>query len=266
LRNKPRKKKWLKSWSINSLSKLSDQAFIEVFINAISDRSIIKTGPLEFENKIKHGAPKGSIECLLKEAERRRIPLSTIAERFAKNAFSGNSFVSDLCAPSTWKRYEIHAAGSLLKILAHENVKFDTYVFDARVAGKITKTDRQVDLLIVRENPRHVVACEFRNYQKAPISIKDVEAFISKLEDIDANKGVMFTPLGYQSGAIASAQHYGIVLFKFWEVDANELKNLYPKEATVVNLDDKYWILERDDKTSWVFSGALTENARLKQI
>ena len=258
MKSKKRKKRVTK-WSSSTLARLNDIDFINVFATAISDRSILKTGPLKFENKIKKGAPGHSIKLLLKEAERRKIPLSTIAEKFVEDAFTGKSFVSDLCAPSSWKRYEIHSAGALLTLMKEENVIIDSYEFDARIIGKITKRERQIDLLLKRYKPEHIVACEFRNYQESTITIEAVEAFSTKLKDIDVNKGVMFTPLGYQSGAIVTAKHYGISLFKFREVGSEELKDLYPEKAPLISAENKYWILERDDNTSWIFSGNLTK-------
>lgn len=261
---KKRKKKRLRKWSSETLTKLNDRDFIEVFVTAITDRTILKTSSLEFENKIKHGAPKHSIKLLLKEAKRRNIPLSKIAERFTNDAFSGNSFIRDLCAPASWKRYEIHAAGALLTLLESENVDFGSYEFDARIIGKITKRERQVDLLLVSEEPRHVVACEFRHYKEYPISIDAVEAFKTKLNDINANKGVMLTPHGYQSGAKATADHYKIVLFTFKEIKGDELLRLQPEKSSMISVGHNYWILEKDNKISWVFGGTLTEKAREK--
>lgn len=259
---KKSKKKRLKKWTLDVLEKLSEKDFIEVFETAISDRTILSVGPLEFENKIKHGAPGSSVELLLREAERRQIPLSTIAKHFAKKAVTGQSFISDICAPSSWKRYEIHAAAALLTVLRSEKANVDAYEFDARIIGKITKRERQVDLLLIRWRPRHIVVCEFRRYQTSPIAIKDVEAYVTFLNDINVNKGVMFTPCGYQEGATATAKHYGIVLFKFREVGPNELKSLYPEKASLISDDQLYWELVRDDDSSWIFGGTLTQKAR----
>jgi len=256
------KKKRLKNWSSGSLKKLNERDFIEVFATAIADRTILNTGTFEFENKIKHGAPKNSIDLLLKEAERRKIPLSSIAKKFAGNTFSGKSFISDICAPSSWKRYEIHSAGALLTILRGENVDFSNYEFDARINGIISKRERQVDLLLTRESPKHIVACEFRNFQKTKISIDAVEAFNTKLHDIDANKGVMLTPIGYQAGAITTSNHYGIVLFTFREIDGSKLLGIHPEKSSQISLDKKYWLLEKDSNQRWVFNGTLTGDGK----
>ncbi|MBC8236266.1 restriction endonuclease [bacterium] len=259
---KRKKKKRLRRWSSESLAKLNDEELIEVFITAVSDRSDLETRVLEIKNRIKDGAPPHAIELLLREAERRKIPLSTIAKQFADEAFSGNSFVSDICAPTSWKRYEIHAAGAILTMLRGEKIQLDTCEFDARVTGKITGEERQVDLLIGSNKPRNVVACEFKDYQNHSITVGTVEAFATKLKDIGANKGMMITPKGYQSGAVATAKHYGIVLFRLREVGTEELRKSHPEKASLVNDNNTYWIFETEDGTSsWTLSGRLTENA-----
>ena len=252
-------KKRFKEWSPECLTKLNDEDFISVFATAVEDRTILKTGYLEFENKLKQGAPLNSIELLSKEAERRNIPLSLIAKKFKDNAFAGKSFISNLCAPKSWKRYEIHAAGALLTILKGEKVDFGSYEFDAKIIGKTTKSERQIDLLLKRLNPIHIVACEFKNYQTRTISIDRVEALATKLKDINANKGVMITGKGYQKGAIQVANKYGIVLFIFKEIEPNNLKLKYPDKLDKINDYKTYWLFETIEGMSWVFSGKLTE-------
>src|SRR4030095_8843737 len=59
---------------------------------------------------------------------------------------------------------------------------------------------------------------------KSRVEVSDVEEFHSKVDDIGAHKGIMFTTVGYESGAIKVAQGRGIVLFKLQ--DGQELLEL----------------------------------------
>jgi hypothetical protein len=174
-------------------------------------------------------------------------------------AKSGDLFISDFIAPRSWKRYEIYSAYFILQLLIEENARFDSYRFDARVKGTITGEERQVDLLILSHDPFHMVACEFRHYSKRKIPIKDVEAFASKLADISANKGVIVTTKGYQRGAIATATHHGIALFKLRELPGGEVLKEYPNTGVPVKRREKYWVFEGDDGLLCIGSGNLTE-------
>ena len=130
------KKKRIKKWNKDNICKLDNETFIEIATQATMDRSIIKTSNISIENKNKSGAPPESIDLILKETERRHIPLSVIAEKFVdlaknKKSFFGMNFVY----PKKWKRYEIHVADVLIKLLNEKNVDYDSYDFDAKSCG-----------------------------------------------------------------------------------------------------------------------------------
>lgn len=55
----------------------------------------------------------------------------------------------------------------------------------------------------------YIVECKHYNHR---VPVDDVEEFHSKLDDIGAHKGIMFTTIGYQSGAIKAARGRGIAL------------------------------------------------------
>lgn len=248
-------------WSADRFTDLSDDRIVELCATAVADRTIIALGDLSIENRIKKGAPPGSIETLLKEAERRQIPLARIAQHFVAEAQSGQSFVSTLMAPSSWKRYEIHAAQALVHLLKHDGARVESWDFDARITGEITGQERQVDLLLRSDNPRNVVACEFKEYPERLIPVEKIEAFATKLKDVRADRGLFATPCGYNRGAIATAKHHGIVLFRFRELSGKEVGDRYPQKAAEVRLDEVYWLLERDD-AGWVFQGSITQKPR----
>jgi hypothetical protein len=100
-----------------------------------------------------------------------------------------------------WKQYE-------KEIELHFKEQYPTanIVRDARIIGKLSKQERQIDLL-VEDHPsdfliRVVVDAKFRNKR---IDINDVEAFLGVLRDVEAHVGVMISPLGYSEAAINRA-------------------------------------------------------------
>lgn len=191
---------------------------------------------------------------------RRKRPRSWQASRLSRLSDQelGISFISNLMAPASWRRYEIHAAHSLVTLLKSEGIRIDDVLFDARRKGVITHEARQLDLLLCSKKPKkHEVACEFRDYPSRRVPVKDVEAFASKLKDVAVDKGVMLTPLGYERGAVATAQHHGIVLYAFREATPAELRESHPEHADRVSEDQIYWVLDNLRGNTWVFGGGL---------
>jgi hypothetical protein len=58
---------------------------------------------------------------------------------------------------------------------------------------------------------RLLVLIECKRYSDK-VKVDDVEEFYSKLDDIGAHKGIMFTTVGYQDGALKTARGRGIGL------------------------------------------------------
>src|SRR5207244_2636840 len=54
--------------------------------------------------------------------------------------------------------------------------------------------------------------------EKNPIEVGDVDAFVTKSKDSGANKAVMVSASGFQSGALAVAEKHGIELYTLTEV------------------------------------------------
>ena len=48
---------------------------------------------------------------------------------------------------------------------------------------------------------------------RSRVEVSDVEEFYSKVDDIGAHKGIMFTTVGYEAGAVKVAKGRGIGLF-----------------------------------------------------
>jgi hypothetical protein len=84
-------------------------------------------------------------------------------------------------------------------------------LFNQKLMGRYSKTQRQVDILIesyiAGKKIRLVFDGKFFNKK---IDVKEVESFISMVEDLDAKQGVLITSVGYTQAAINRA-YYGPV-------------------------------------------------------
>jgi hypothetical protein len=107
---------------------------------------------------------------------------------------------------------------------------------------------RQIDVLITQEvnlcTIMIIVECKRR---KRPVGISQVDAFIQKLRDVQAHLGIIVSYSGFDKGARANANEYGIKLFSLrdaeqidWQTLFNHLSNfdfietiLYEIEAVI---------------------------------
>jgi hypothetical protein len=78
----------------------------------------------------------------------------------------------------------------------------------------------------------YLVVIEVKNRARKA-GVEDLEAFVTKVRDQNANKAVFVTAAGFQSGAIDVAKRHGIDLFTV-TFDENEFK--LPQEATFVRI------------------------------
>jgi len=83
--------------------------------------------------------------------------------------------------------------------------------------GRRSGTDRQIDVLVEARVGQFefTIVIECKDH-KVPVDVTDVEAFISKVEDIGATKGAMVVSPGFTAAAIARAKDarietYGVI-------------------------------------------------------
>lgn len=79
-------------------------------------------------------------------------------------------------------------------------------------SGSSCEVDLSAELTVA--GIKLLIAIEIK-YTKRKISISDIEAFISKIEDIRANKGVFVTNSGFSESAVRFARVQGIALMQF---------------------------------------------------
>lgn len=100
-----------------------------------------------------------------------------------------------------WKEYE-------QEIAAHFGSEYPSahITANARILGKHSKVDRQIDLLLeqqVCDLPFRIVVDA--KYRKERIDVKDVEEFLGLVQDVCAHKGVLISVEGYTEAAIRRA-------------------------------------------------------------
>ena len=61
---------------------------------------------------------------------------------------------------------------------------------------------------------KFIVLIECKHYKRR-VGIDDLLEFAARLDDVGAHKGIVVTPMGFQEGAIKTAQAKGIALVKF---------------------------------------------------
>lgn len=103
-----------------------------------------------------------------------------------------------------WKDYEIEIYEDFKEAYPEAEVSHNVFR-----KGRYSKVDRQIDILVedyVAGN-RMTIVVDGKFFNKK-IDVKEVETFISMLEDLDAHKGLLITQKGYSQAAINRA-HFG---------------------------------------------------------
>ena len=168
-----------------------------------------------------------------------------------------------------WKNYE--------KII-YEDFK-QTYpdahiTHDVRIAGRYSKEDRQIDILIedqVADYPIKIVVDT--KYRSRKIHVKEVEEFIAMVEDVGANLGVIITPKGYSEAAIKRA-HNGpcdidldIVNFDDLSINQGKLGIPYSGKNAITLYAPIGWIVDNSKHHQWpacLYQRGLTLETALK--
>lgn len=81
--------------------------------------------------------------------------------------------------------------------------------FVGKMTGRKIKVDVSFELELHEFTVLCLVECKWYNHK---VDVSEVEEFRSKMEDIGAHKGLMFTTVGFQDGAVKYAKAYGIGL------------------------------------------------------
>lgn|SRR3990167_347031 len=103
----------------------------------------------------------------------------------------------------SWKEYEIYITRHLQRLFPETEIQHNV-----RREGLISKTKRQIDILIEGRiagfDLKIIVDCKYFNKK---IDVKDVESFLSFLQDLKASKGILITNNGYSKAAYNRATY-----------------------------------------------------------
>lgn len=115
-----------------------------------------------------------------------------------------------------WEDYEQR----VYKKLKETYPEAEKIIYDERIKGKISQTSRQIDVLaehsILGEKIRIVFECKL--YQ-GKIDVKAIESFKVFIEQVNADKGVLISKVGFTKGAENTAKHFNISLKVISEKD-----------------------------------------------
>jgi len=87
----------------------------------------------------------------------------------------------------------------------------------------------------------YLTVIECRDY-KNKVPVGDLDAFATKSNDINANKAIMVTPIGFQEGCIAVAERHGIELLILNENQKESPEILSGKITPVINYSELSFI------------------------
>ncbi len=108
------------------------------------------------------------------------------------------------------KEYEEFVAAVCRELLSCDGVKvFRDKEFVGRVSHRTIKADVSFEMSVLGTNVLFIAECKC---YKSRVHVGEVEEFNSKLQDIGGHKGIMFTTVGYQTGAVKAARGFGIAL------------------------------------------------------
>lgn len=103
-----------------------------------------------------------------------------------------------------WKKYENEIFETFKE--AYPNAKIS---YNQKIVGRYSKVERQIDVLIEgRIAGKKLRLVIDGKYFSKNIDVKEVDSFISMVEDIDAAQGILITSRGYSPAAINRA-YYG---------------------------------------------------------
>jgi len=121
-----------------------------------------------------------------------------------------------------WKEYEKEISDYF-----HSEYPDAKLTPDARIVGRFSKIERQIDLLIEGS----IVDFKFRivvdgKYRDKKIDVNDVESFIGFVRDVEADRGIMISTKGYSAAAI-NRGHYDDSEIELDILNFKELKRFH---------------------------------------
>jgi len=118
-----------------------------------------------------------------------------------------------------WKKYETEIFETFKTAYPNAKIKFNQ-----KIVGRYSRVERQIDVLIEgRIAGKKIRLVIDGKYYSENVDVKDVDSFISMVEDIDAAQGILITSKGYSEAAINRA-YYGPTDIELDILNFDELK------------------------------------------
>ena len=153
-----------------------------------------------------------------------------------------------------WKDYEKEVHQYFVEMYPEA-----TITHNSKIIGRYSKTERQIDVLIedeVADFPIKIVV--EAKYFSRKIDVTCVESFISKLEDVEANQGLLVTQKGYSETAIKRA-YYGphkleLDVFNFDDLLKSQglLAVPYSSKASIVLPAPFGWVIDNTRQPTYL--------------
>jgi len=133
------------------------------------------------------------------------------------NKAAVNSFLEKLI---DWKEFELFVAD------IYSDADEITVEHDKTIKGK-SNAKRQIDVFVTQKTKLHTYTTiiECKRWKK-PVTRQVIDVLFASVEDLNANKGVIFTTKGYEEGAIEYAKSKNIDIFIVRDIREDEYGNL----------------------------------------
>jgi hypothetical protein len=193
---------------------LSDEELFRQLAGAVNDTlKITPAGKIGMLNPREHPEPISRFASLYNEAVRRGFQRDDIGigiKGYSKSLDKLEPFRKE----PVWQEFEKLTARIHVAFCRNAEVKWSEKLKDD------SGTERQIDVTVrSKVGPHNVLAIVSCKCEKRPVSIIDVEAFITTKNDLKAAMGIVVSRSGYQDGAIAKAKNHDIRLWTLAEAE-----------------------------------------------
>ncbi|MGB0124612.1 MAG: restriction endonuclease [Silvibacterium sp.] len=192
--------------------KLSDENLFAQLAKALNDSVKVTDQGVAPVNPKDDPEPGSRFASLYNEAVRRGFQRDDIGFGMKPDLWTDPKF--NKIGDPDWKRFEKLVARIHIALCRDAEVKWSEKLIDT------SGTERQIDVTIrTRTGPHQMLGIVQCKYEKRPLSITEVEAFVSVKKDLNAATAIMVARNGFQSGAEAKAKLHDI---RLWTLDKAE--------------------------------------------
>jgi len=198
--------------AFKNADQLTDEGLFAQLALALDDSTEIVNEKVCPVNPGINPEPSSRFASLYNEAVRRGFQRDDIG--FGMQPFMRSGLKLDPFMDPEWKRFEQLVARIHIALCRDAQVNWSEKLID--LAG----VERQIDVTIRTSTGPHkvlgLVQCKF---EKMPVSITEVDAFVSVKKDLNAGIAIMVSRSGYQSGAEAKGKLHDVRLWTLQEAE-----------------------------------------------